>query len=408
MKRTRGRGNLWWQVLLLSLGLAALAMALPYGTAREFLAGVFFVESVTPEGLKDKFVKAKGGKGKVALLIVPGHDDEVPGAEFSGVQEAELTAELGEMLNIFFSRDREFETILVRSRRGYHPIFSSFLSTARPRIVELVSKHRPLTDAVRRYGLAGEGGGVPHNRAPAEVALQLYGINLWANEHKADIVIHLHFNDYGSRRRNVAGEYAGFSVYTPGNLYSNARASRAVGEAIVRRLAVFYPISNLPQEGAGLVPDEDLIAIGANNTLDAAGVLVEYDYLYNTVSLGPSVRKSVLQDLAFQTYLGIQDFFGNTKVTGRFPTTLLPHRFEEDLRNGMRDSEAVLALQAALASEGVYPPPGFTRHRCPLSGNFGPCTVRAVKAFQNKHGISFGDGMVTWKTKEMLNELYAP
>src|SRR3989338_3248509 len=72
--------------------------SLSLGDLARMAAGVFFTESITPEGLKDKYMRAQRGGAKIRVLIVPGHDNEAWGTEFRGVREADMAAAVGEEL----------------------------------------------------------------------------------------------------------------------------------------------------------------------------------------------------------------------------------------------------------------------------------------------------------------------
>ena len=150
---------------------------------------------------------------------------------------------------------------------------------------------------------------VGHNIAPSEVAIRLYGINKWANERAYDLVIHIHFNDVVRANRSKPGAYTGFSIYIPEKQFSNAKSSRAIGEAVRKRLAESYAPSTLPLEKGGLIEDQELIAIGSNNSLDGAGLLVEYAYIYEPMLQKSTTRAVAIKDMAAKTHQGIQDFF---------------------------------------------------------------------------------------------------
>lgn len=122
-----------------------------------------------------------------------------------------------------------------------------------------------------------------------------------------------------------------------------------------------------------------------------------------------------MQELAYQTYLGLKNYFGlQNPRPFVFSTTLLPHRWTETLERGAGVSRSVLALQAAFRREGVYPPPGKTIQDCPVNGLFGPCTERATLLFQEKYRkdvfkndvVSQPTGIVGRATIEVLNRLY--
>ena len=87
-------------------------------------------------------------------------------------------------------------------------------------------------------------------------------------------------------------------------------------------------------------------------------------------------------------------------------SVVLPEFFAEIYRQSKNDKD-IFALQAALAMGNFFPPKNFSGKLCSLSGNFGDCTVAAVKEFQKQHGIEPADGFVGPLTRKKLNELYS-
>ena len=150
---------------------------------------------------------------------------------------------------------------------------------------------------------------VQHNKAPAMVAFHLFGITKWANEQDMDIVIHLHFNDQAGRKAGKPGYYSGFSIYVPAGQYGNSETTRAVATAIFNELAKTNQVSTLPGESSGLVDEEDLIAIGVDNTANAASLLIEYAYIYEPSLANAEARELAFANWAGATYQGLQDFF---------------------------------------------------------------------------------------------------
>lgn len=154
--------------------------------------------------------------------------------------------------------------------------------------------------------------------------------------------------------------------------------------------------------------DQHLIAIGAHNTLDPFGMLIEYGYIYEPQFLNEKIRDSIIKELAFQTYVGLANFFETeTKLSLKYDTLFLPHKWEGTLEKGVKSKESILALQFALNFEKLYPPEGFDKHNCPITGNFGNCTSLALKKFQEKYGINDETGGMGEPTKSKLNELYS-
>ena len=369
-------------------------------------ASVFFTESVTVEGLKAKHDKVTRGGGKIKILIVPGHDNDSFGTTFNGVREADMTVFLGEELFRLFSLASEYEPVLVRDRSGYTPAFKDYFARDAASIRVFALGKKKIMYDLEKTGQVHRAESVVRGAALSEVVFRLYAINKWANENRVDIVLHLHFNDYPGRIPHRSGRYEGFSFYIPDSQYSNARASRAVAESLLLQLATFYSESNLPFENGGIVPDQELIAIGAYNTLDPASVLIEYGYIYETRFQDASIRAAFMKELALQTYIGVNRFFGKfEEAFRRYPTSFLPHEWRVPLAEGQYRNPSVLSLQAALFLEGVYPPGGDKR-ACPITGSFGPCTRRAVAMFQQKYGIAPVTGHAGAATLAKLNERY--
>ena len=373
---------------------------------KDFVASLFFVDSTTKETLKNAYEKAGKGEGRISILIVPGHDSVQSGTEFRGMKEASITLDLGEELYRLLAADAHFDVRLSRTRTGYDSLIAKFLQEKKAEIEEFVKTQKALMSRYVALGKIESRIIVGHNTAPSDTAYKLYGINKWSNENGVDVILHIHFNDYPRSIRSTPGKYSGFSVYIPESQYSNAKGSRVIAESIFARLARFSPSSDLPKEDVGIVEDQELIAIGSNNTVDGAALLIEYGYIYEPHLQNAVIRQKAISDLAFQTYLGIMDFFEDNMKKGLYETQLLPHEWQEDIFRPGPAKKDTLSLQAALIIEGLYPPAGNSLNDCPMSGNFGTCTEKAVKAFQKKYDILPQTGYAGEKTRAKLNELY--
>lgn len=374
--------------------------------AKRFLAGIFFIDSITEGRLKSDYITAKNGGGKIKILIVPGHDDDFWGTEFRGLKEADLNLELAENLANFLKQEKEFEVILARDKNGYNVALSSYFSQNKKEIENFIRKNVETTNSYIESGLVKKYKGAPHNVASEAVAFRLYGINKWADENKVDIVVHIHFNDDPERTYYGFGKYTGFAVYVPEKQFSNAKGSMALAKPIFNQLQKYLAVSDLPKEKNGIVEDQKLIAIGAYNTLDAAGLLIEYGYIYEPQFVNPQVRPLAIKELAFQTYSGIKKFFKGEDASVDVSANL-PYIWKSDLEKGVKGSKEVFALQIALILKNVYPPENFSKNDCPLNGNFGDCTAMAVKEFQKENGIEPASGFVGPLTRKKLNELYS-
>ena len=250
------------------------------------------------------------GNKKVRILIVPGHEPNFGGTAFGNIIERDLNVELGLDLQKLLQKDNHYEVFITRDKDGWNPIFVNYFknnwqdiqdwdNALRQEMAHLISIGSTTKPVATVY----------HNKAPQDVALRLYGITKWANENNVAIMLHIHLNDDPNHRKNVKGNYSGFTIYVPSEQYFNSKPSHAVSQAVFNRLAKESPVSNLPVESAGIVDEPGLIGLGINNSADAASILVEYGYIYESKFTDPNRRNQTLNDLAIQTYLAIQDYF---------------------------------------------------------------------------------------------------
>lgn len=412
MKKKKRKIRLAVAVFLL-FGAAAIVVLLSSNSLprsyRRLLAGLMPVETITPEDLKAAY-----GARQFKILLVPGHDNEYSGTEFGGVREADLNKNLARELDSILKKDGHFRVSATRdfSTGEYAPIFASYFSNQEKEILSFRIRLVESVVGAFRRGQFKRTSGVGHNTAPNKVLQQLYGINKWANDNNIDVALHIHFNDHASRPAGRVGEYEGFTIYVPEKQFSSSRASKALAESIFNRLKNIFAVSTLPGESRGITEDQELIAVGANGSLDGVGLLIEYGYIYEPQFRSSEFQRDMMSELAYQTYIGIKKYFEpSANFSG---TTLLPHTWTTPLKKGLRGSRDVLSLQFALHQNGVYPPPGKDLGECSITGNFGPCTEAAVSAFQEKYadeilhpaGLSQGTGSAGPATIGKLNELY--
>jgi N-acetylmuramoyl-L-alanine amidase len=372
-------------------------------------SAAFFQEGVTLAQLRDKYDQASAGREKVRIFIMPGHEPDAGGTQFGSLKERDMVVDLAKHLEGYLSNDPHFEVVVGRDKKAWNPKIESYFQNNWNEIINFVSTSKNemirLLSSGRLYKL--EEGVVEHNDLPKNSALRLYGINKWNNENSTDIAIHIHFNDYRRSNTKVPGEYTGFSIYVPERQYSNATSTRVIADHLFKRLSRYNPVSNLPDEDVGIVQEQDLIAIGAYNTANSASMLIEYGYIYEPQYLDATARDITIKDQAFQTYLGIQDFFGGESQGVSYDTLTLPHTWKNDISTNNFDRKDVLALQSALILEGLYPPNDKTKNECPRTGKFAACTVSAVANFQNKYNIVGEKNIVGENTRKVLNNLYS-
>lgn len=374
---------------------------------------VFFQEVITVSGLRKKYDDISNrriiSKPKIRIMIVPGHEPDFGGTEFRDLKERDMAVDLANDLAFFLRNNTHYEVVVARDKNKWNPDLEKYFNDHWSEIKDFVEKSKgDMVQQINSGSVKRKSDGVIHNKAPKDVALRLFGINKWNNENKIDIAIHVHFNDYPRSNTNSPGEYSGFAIYVPEKQYSNSTTTIAIANNLFKRLAKYNAVSDLPKEEDGVIEEQELIAIGSNNTLDAPSMLIEYGYIYEPQYSDSIVRETTIRDLAFQTYLGIQDFFGSgNDVTSAYDTLMLPFSWKKDLDKNSDSKKDILALQTALLLEGVYPPADRTKNDCPRSGRLGPCTLNSLNKFQNKYGIKNEVDRVGDKTKEVLNQLYS-
>lgn len=356
-----------------------------------------FSRGVTAEELRQKYAK-----GSITVLLVVGHEPMYGGAVYKGVYEREIVFDIATELNRLLSAHTNYEVILSRDASSWNSKLAKHFIREEKDIKKFV---RTQKEKMVRFEREGDNDAyqIQHAIAPDDVAFRLYGINHWANE-KADLVIHLHVNDAPDHGPKEPSRYTGFAIYVPDELFGNSKASIELGKSISNRLLALGDYSTLPGEGGGVVPSRELIAIGSNGSLRPPSVLVEYGYITEPRFALSEYRQTVTKDAAYQTYLALQDFFGDevkesrtvSKLPAFWPTsdvvapvlatvpacapfsdTLLPAKNEND----SDATGAVMRLQALLAKDRTIYPEGL------VTGYFGPATKRAVEAFQKKYNI---------------------
>ena len=343
-------------------------------------------------------------EAKVRILLVPGHEPNFGGAEYSGIKERDLVLGLTEELRKYISQNKNFEVTVVRNNKGWLPEFENYFTEKWDEIKSWKNNMKAIASSTIVFSTTSQQ--VPHNDAPPDVAVRLYGLNKWANEKLVDVTIHIHFNDYPGHTQAGPGIYSGFSIYVPSLQYKNGPASKTLAEHVFKRLKKYNPVSDLPGESLGVVEDNSLIALGSNNTANAASLLIEYGYIYEPQLVNVKTRSLFMKDLAWQTYLGIQDFFNPKHKDGSKGTIVFPYKWTKSFEGKKSPALDVFALQTVLIKEGMYPPKGKSLNECPRSGIMGPCTVEALNAFQKKYGVQSGTGKIGPKTLRVLRRGY--
>lgn len=345
---------------------------------------------------------------KVRILIVPGHEPDYGGAEFGNLKERNMTVELGQDLEAFLNNNDHYKVFTTRDAYSWMPDFANYFKNNWNDIVawekasSVEMAHQiSIGSTTKSVAL------VTHNKARADVGYRLFGITKWANENDVDITIHIHFNDDTEHPDGIPGKHSGFAIYVPEHQYANSTTTKAIAETVYKRLAKYNPVSDMSAESKGIIEDPDLIAVGAKNTANSASMLIEYGYIYQSEFLNPDTRSIALKDLAYQTYLGLQDFFDATSSVAlgySYDTVTLPYSWIHPISGKNIQNPDVFALQTALISSGDYPPIHKSMNDCPRTGGFGQCTKDALTLFQKKFGITGEQDSVGEKTLQVLNK----
>lgn len=321
----------------------------------------------------------KAKQEPVRVFIVPGHHNNSSGASAYGAREADLVANIGERLAAMLTKDSRLAVTLSRDTKGFREPFASFLTSCANAIALFREDiRRDYAELVLSGKIAHPSYSPPHGTAILADALKLYGANLWAYENNVDIIIHLHLNDYAGRK-SPQGKYSGYAVYYAGPPLPNTIASAKLADSITKRLHVVRPTSDFPSEIGGLIPDAELLALGAHGSVDAAAVLIEYGYISERVFSRSETRDAMADLVAYETARGVLDFLSSKTI---IPPPASLNASLAQLPSS--PSASALGLQYQLLGMGLYPPTGKSLRDCPLTGFAGPCTESAHRAYLQK------------------------
>ncbi len=373
-------------------------------------AAVFFADNIKPDDLLAKYEVALKSKNseKVRIFIMPGHEPDFGGTEYKKIKERELNVILAEDLKDFLEQDPSFEVVVGRDDDRWHPDLEAYFA-------ERMGDIKKWKDAQARTmrDLADDGefelldDPVPHQKVSEEVALRLYGINKWIGENDFDMAVHIHINDFGGRRKSRPGQFTGYTIYVPEPQYSNSGAAREIAESVGGRLSQMIAVSDAKREKEGIVEDQNLVVLGRYNTADVPSILIEYGYIYEPQFQDETVASAVLKEYAFQTYLGIKDFFITHEAAAKTKDSAsLPYIWNKEIGIGEDHSLDAFALQVALWKKDMYPPSGKDLRSCPLTGIFGGCTKASLDEFQKRNLIENESERLGSHTRAILDSTF--
>lgn len=245
----------------------------------------------------------------VKILLVPGHDDKIWGAQYGYIKEADMNLMLATEIYNILSKDKRFQVYITRDKNGYTKEFADYFSSQKAEIVSFKKKAKQEAQDKINNGSFIKKVNVQHNLVTEDMSIVLYGINKWVNENKIDAVIHVHFNDYPRATKWTMGKYKGFAIYMPENQMINSKESSKLAGSIFLQLSKKYITSTYKKELGGLIPDQNLIALGSRGTLGehTRAVLIEYGYIYRFGK--NSLRNNAYKNMADLTATGIINYF---------------------------------------------------------------------------------------------------
>jgi N-acetylmuramoyl-L-alanine amidase len=248
----------------------------------------------------------------IKILLVPGHDNEVWGAQYGNMKEATMTLTLATDIYNILKKDKRFDVYITRdnSPAEYTKNFLDFLAQKDAIIAFEQNAKKIIQNEIASGGFITKEN-APHHTVSEDIALRLYGFNKWADENNVDAMVHIHFNDYPRPNAWTIGKYKGFVIYYPDGQLVNSKESASLAADIYTQLRKKYTTSTYPPEIGGLIPDQKLIALGSNGTLDASvrSVLIEYSYIYEKKFRTKSTRLQAYKDMAQLTATGIKNYF---------------------------------------------------------------------------------------------------
>lgn len=240
------------------------------------------------------------------LLLVPGHDTTFGGTQFHNLFERVLTVDLAQDIANAASQDARFKIQITRDHNQWNEPFASYLADEKNAIITFRDQHIQEQKQLIASGEIKKLPIVPHPTADQQTSLELFGINKWADENSVDLVLHIHFNDTVRSNTAQPGPDRGFSMYVPESQLPNSQASIDIAQYVFQSLNKSFYHST-----SHLIQDQNLIAIGASNTLDKPAILIEYAYIYEPQLQTPASRDAYLKKLAAQTIAGLRDYLSS-------------------------------------------------------------------------------------------------
>ena len=248
----------------------------------------------------------------IKILLVPGHDNEVWGAQYGNLKEAAMTVAVASRIYDILSKDKRFVVYITRDKNGYTKEFADYFTNHQADVLAFKEDAKKKTQQNIATGtFVPKASIVPHNSVTEDIAIRLYGFNKWANDNKMDAVIHVHFNDDGRKNKSKPGPWKGFSVYMPDPQLLNSDKSAPLALGIFNALKKKYFDAVGIKENGGVIADQKLIAMGASKTLlpSVRSVLIEYAFIYEKTMSTYTKRQIAYQNMADITANAVINYF---------------------------------------------------------------------------------------------------
>ena len=241
------------------------------------------------------------------VLLVAGHTAVTKGAVFGDTTEYELNYDIMKKLEREM-KSRGFEVFVSHEGSDYTKSFLNYFDTNEERILDYREKKKDAYDKQYPQGVVTND--TDHNHASPLGVVQLYGVNLWANENNIDAVVHLHFNDYPGRPTGTRGTHTGFSIFAPLKTNDHFVESFSLAKSVEKHMLKYIKRSTVRNESAGVLESE-LIAVGQANSTLMPSILIENGFIYESKFTDTSRREPVLARQANSIANGIEEYFQN-------------------------------------------------------------------------------------------------
>ena len=270
-------------------------------------SAAFFSIGISIDDLLHKYSDTTKNE-KIKILLVPGHEPDFGGAEYKNLVERDLNLILSEKIKTILEKNHKFDVISTRYDNGWNFKLQKYITDNKSSIQSWIKTMKnEMMRLVNDGKIMKVNSKMGHTIVSTNTAINLYGINKWADDEKIDMTINIHFND--NPKYKGKPNYEGFTIYIPEKQYSNSSSSEILAKDLFNEISKIEKPSTMPEENTGIVEDQELIALGSYNTVNSLSVLVEYAYIYENVMQSTTTRDDFMDEAASSTAAAINKFF---------------------------------------------------------------------------------------------------